>query len=127
MNLDPVHIDQEQLESEASRAFLLIDAIRQRDHARAMLKTIWPEVSRLREELEPLEKEFSRWATKYYSAEVRLAEVRKRIVAMKKGPRKRAKEEKPLSEKEMLRFLQSQTEAERRKLYGELLAMVEEE
>lgn len=116
-------IDTESLVTEATATHLLLDALRQRGQAKVMLTRLWPMISELRSALEPLDAEYSRWATKHYSAERRVAMLRKEIVTphstgrVKTPPRE-------MSPEEATNFLASQSMAEKRRLLAELQALV---
>lgn len=119
-------IDPELLETQASRLLLLVDAMRQRDHARAMLKRLHPMVQELKEALEPLQAEYNRWATKHYSAERRVAEVRKIILNPKSHTHKKGKryEHVEMSDKQMQDYFAKQNSSAQAKLLAELEEMM---
>jgi DNA repair exonuclease SbcCD ATPase subunit len=121
---DPIYIDSNHLSNEASRTLLLLDALRQRDHTRVMLKRLHPMVEKLREALEPLQAEYNRWATKHYSAERRVAEVRKRILQPHRSEPIREPKERIMTDAEAQSYLEKQSESGRAKLLMELKAIM---
>lgn len=124
MELDPGYIDHERLDREASRTQLLLDALRQREEARVMLKRLWPMIQELKEALDPLEREYQRWAMKHYHAERRVAEVRKRMLKPSASARRR--ERKEMTTEGMTRHFSRQSQSERLRLLKELEAMIED-
>ena len=108
------------LKGDATEVTILLRAIRRREEAEVMLKRLWPLVKGLREELEPLEKEYNRWAQQHYIAEHRIAELKKQSVPLGVSGRKKKKDPEKMSEKEVEGFLAKQTQSERSALIKRL-------
>jgi len=116
-------IDVGTLTDRASATHLLIDAIRMRDQARKMMLRLWPEVSALREALEPLEAEYAKWVTQHYSYEYRIAEVRKQLLSPHKMKRPPKKTQRTMTDKEAEKYFRSLSITEQAKLIGQLEAL----
>ena len=121
-------IDTSEIERGAAATHLLLDAIRRRDQSRQMMLGLWPKISTLRELLDPMEAEYSKWATQHYSCEYRIAEIRKVLLS----PR-RVREESTLSkspsemtEKQADKYFRSLNATEQAKLLVQLEALRKE-
>ena len=122
-------MDPDQIQEEAAATQVLVAAIRERDRANVMLKRLWPMVQELRETLQPLEEEYSKWATKHWSMERRIAEIKKQILKPHSGSRQERtpkKRERTMTDQEATTFLANQSLDERKRLLAELQALTDD-
>jgi len=120
-------LDPATIESEADATHLLLDAIRRQDQARQMMLRLWPKVSTLREALEPLEAEYSKWATQHYSCERRIGEIKKVILSPHQIKESTTPKLTPaMSDKQAEKYFHSLNAIEQAKLIGQLEALRKE-
>jgi len=119
-------IDVSELERGAAATNLLLDAIRRRDQARKMMLCLWPLISDLREVLDPLEAEHSKWATQHYSCEYRIAEIRKVILSPHKVRKESTSDPSTMTDKQAEKYFRSLNSTEQAKLLGQMEALRKE-
>ena len=120
-------IDTSDIERGAAATHLLLDAIRRRDQSRQMMLGLWPKISTLRELLDPMEAEYSKWATQHYSCEYRIAEIRKVLLSPRKVREESTSTPTPtMTDKQAEKYFRSLNSTEQAKLIGQLEALRKE-